>query len=166
MQSKCLVCESNMSPSKSYPGLLKCFSCGFLTADIKLSTEDAARLYGIDYFHGQEYSDYTRDKVILQRNFSRRIDVLKKYIKDSHVGLLEIGCAYGFFLDLVKDEFRSVVGIDISFGAVEYAQSVLDVNAISGNFLDMEMKPYDVCCMWDTIEHISSPGLFIRKISE
>ena len=47
----------------------------------------------------------------------------------------------------------------------KYASEVLGVEAKSGDFLEMETKSYDVCCMWDTIEHLSEPDKFIEKIS-
>jgi len=152
-------------PVKKYDRLLECRTCGFITADINLTEEEAETLYGKDYFHGQEYSDYTRDKNILQKNFSGRLKTLRKFLKDSHTDLLEIGCAYGFFLDLAGSSFKSVKGIDISADAAAYAANTLNVNAVSGNFLETEMKPYDICCMWDTIEHLCEPERFIEKIS-
>ena len=162
----CLVCTASpMLQSKRYAGLLVCDSCGFITADMHITEEEAEKLYGKDYFHGQEYSDYTRDKTIIQKNFSHRLKTLGRFIKDSHSNLLEIGCAYGFFLDLSKDLFKSVKGIDISADAVEYAVNVLKVNATAGDFTETEATAYDICCMWDTIEHLREPDRFIEKIS-
>ena len=166
VQNDCLVCgEHSMHPSSTYSGLILCEGCSFLTADICLSEDKAEQLYGRDYFHGQEYSDYIRDKAIIQRNFSRKLHILEKYMEDSHKKLLEIGCAYGFFMELIKDKYPQSTGVDISADAIDYAVNTLKVNAHKGNFLDIEMKQYDVCCMWDTIEHVSAAGEFISKIS-
>jgi len=166
-QRNCLVCcTDSMHPAKKYAGLLKCDVCGFITADVRITEEEAEELYGKDYFHGQEYSDYTRDKYILQKNFSNRLKTLNNFMTDIHHDLLEIGCAYGFFLDLSKAGFRTVKGIDISGDAVDYARNTFNADARAGNFLDMEVNSYDVCCMWDTIEHLSEPDKFISKISK
>jgi len=167
MRSDCLVCGAGaLSVIKKYPGLLQCKSCAFITADISLSESEAELLYGKDYFHGQEYSDYTRDKEILQKNFLDRMKTLDKYKQESHKRLFEIGCAYGFFLDAVKDKFESASGVDISADAVSYAVGELGADAEAGNYLSMEINPYDVCCMWDTIEHVCEPERFVEKISK
>ena len=166
MRSDCPICGAEeLKEIKKYPGLLQCNICSFITADIDLSENEAEALYGKDYFHGQEYSDYTRDKVIIQKNFSKRVKTLFEYKQESHKRLFEIGCAYGFFLDLVKGEFESSKGVDISADAVNYAVNEVGVNAESGNYLNMDIEPYDVCCMWDTIEHVKEPERFIEKIS-
>jgi len=154
-----------MHPSKKYKRLLECPACGFITADVSITKEEAEKLYGKDYFHGQEYSDYTRDKNILQKNFSHRLKTLGKFIQSSHTSLLEIGCAYGFFLDISRTIFKQVKGIDISADAVKYASDTFSVETSAGSFLEMDTKQYDVCCMWDTIEHLSEPEKFIEKIS-
>ena len=165
-RSDCLVCRASpMKLSKKYDRLLECEVCGFITADISITKEEAEVLYGKDYFHGQEYSDYTRDKTILQKNFSHRLKTLGRFLQGYHSSLLEIGCAYGFFLEISRGLFKKVKGIDISADAVEYASETFGVDASAGNFLEMETNSYDVCCMWDTIEHLSEPDRFIKKIS-
>ena len=165
-QRKCLVCNADlMRPAKNYDRLLECDACGFITADISITKEESEALYGKDYFHGKEYSDYTRDKDILQKNFSHRLKTIKKFMQESHLSLLEIGCAYGFFLDIAKSSFKNVKGIDISADAAKYAAKVFKADAKAGDFLEMDTKPYDACCMWDTIEHLCEPERFVEKIS-
>jgi len=136
-----------------------------MTADINITVEEAEVLYGKDYFHGQEYSNYTHYKVILQKNFTHRLKTLGRFLQESQSNLLEIGCAYGFFLDLAKKLFKDVKGVDISADAIEYATNTFNVDTKAGNFLEIEASNYDVCCMWDTIEHLNEPDKFIEKIS-
>ena len=86
--------------------------------------------------------------------------------KLANKNLIEIGCAYGFFLDLVKQYFASEEGFDVSIDAVDYANTQLNVNANSMSFLD---KNYFfgnyLLCMWDTIEHLKHPDKFINHFS-
>jgi len=165
-EDKCLICDkSSLKPAYKFPGLQTCTVCGFITAFTDISDEELAKLYGEDYFHGQEYNDYVRDKDAIQRNFTKRLNILDRFRNDSHNTLFEIGCAYGFFLDLAKHHFKKVSGADISADAVKYAVNTLGVHARTSNYLDMSIDPYDVCCMWDTIEHLREPDKFIAKIS-
>jgi len=60
-----------------------------------------------------------------------------------------------------------VEGIDLSREATAYASNVLGVNAHSEDFLTYQFSIVpDVLCMWDTIEHLSRPDLYIQKVAE
>jgi len=130
-----------------------------------MSDKELSALYGESYFHGNEYSDYTRDKEAIQRNFTNRLKILGQYTNNQHKKIFEIGCAYGFFLDIAQHKFHEASGVDISADAIKYATYSLNLNASVGNYLEMNIPPYDICCMWDTIEHLRDPNKFIEKIS-
>jgi len=167
MPEKCLICSNDLANAPKLPGLLKCGQCNFITADLEVSDEKLKALYSHDYFHGLEYGNYTRDEKIIRKNFNRRLKTLDKYIDPKSCRLFEIGCAYGFFLNAAKESYSSVSGIDISEDATAYAREKLHVQAKSGDFLKEEKhnQPYDLFCLWDTIEHLNRPDLFIKKIS-
>ena len=162
--SSCLVCGGTILPA-GIPGLLACTACGFITANVALSDAELAALYGRDYFHGQEYADYEAEERSLRDNFRRRITVLQSQIADfAEARLFEIGCAYGFFLDEVKGEVASASGMDIATDAVTEGVRRFGVDACSGDYLSTDIGPYhDVIAMWDTIEHLSRPDLFLAK---
>lgn len=164
--ASCLVCGAKLRPSH-LPGLLKCAACGFVTADVQLTDEELKALYGQSYFHGQEYLDYSAEEKSLRRNFARRLRTLRQIAPELHEqSLFEIGCAYGFFLDEARGAAKSVKGMDISAGAISYARTVLGLDVHEGNYLDRKMtEKFDVIAMWDTVEHLKRPDLFISKIS-
>lgn len=164
---ECNVCKSLMTKYR-LDGLLECKECSFVTADMNLSDRELRKIYTRDYFHGKEYLNYLSDKRIIQKNLKRRfysiLKLLNYDVKDK--SLFELGCAYGFFLELAQGTFLNVKGVDISEDAVEHAKINLKVNAEAMDFLAMEEeKTYDVICMWDTIEHLRSPELYVKKIS-
>jgi SAM-dependent methyltransferase len=147
--------------------MLTCAACRFVTADVTISPEELARLYGPEYFHGAEYMDYVADREPIQHHFRARLRRLVRYVPDSRAkDLLEIGSAYGFFLDVAKDHFRSVRGIDISVEASRYAREQLGLPVVAGDFLEQPGgDTLDVVCLWDTIEHLQHPGRYLEKIS-
>lgn len=166
--NNCIVCGSSGLADAFYAELLRCSKCGHIFADLRLSDAELFNLYSKAYFFGDEYSDYLTDKKVLQKNFKLRLEVLKNFLDpDRHKVLLEIGSAYGFFLDLAKDCFEAILGIDITEDGVNYAQKKLYLNVIHGDFLklDFSNKHFDVVCMWDTIEHLRNPDLYIEKLS-
>lgn len=160
----CLVCGGAHAPAP-IPGLLACTACGFVTADVALSDAELAALYGRDYFHGQEYHDYVAEERSLRDNFRRRIAVLRRVVPGfGQARLFEIGCAYGFFLDEVRNDVAAASGMDISADAVAQAVARFGVDARSGDYLAADVgRDHDVIAMWDTIEHLARPDLFLAK---
>jgi len=168
MPNECVVCGGK-DAKPFYPGLLKCVGCGHVFADVCLTEDAISKLYGRAYFFGDEYIDYIGDKKILQKNFALRFHVLKTFLSpDQHKHLLEVGCAYGFFLDIARDQFETVQGIDINEDAITYARQHLGIAAECGDLLkhDLGEKSFDLVCMWDTIEHTQWPNLYLEKLAK
>ena len=165
--NECIVCGQVVSTS-AYPAIFECAECGTMAADVQISDEELARLYSKKYFFGEEYSDYIRDKQVLEKNFNLRLKVLEAFLENtSDKRLLEIGSAYGFFLNLAKNRFKTVFGIDISQSGVDYAREQLKLNACNEDFLkhDFLDERFDVVYLWDTIEHLRDPHLYLEKAS-
>jgi cyclopropane fatty-acyl-phospholipid synthase-like methyltransferase len=137
-------------------------------ADIEIADERLRELYGRHYFFGEEYSDYLADIASARGNFARRLRTLERFLTPAHRRLFEIGCAYGIFLDLARDRFESVSGIDISTDAVSYAREHFGVDARAGDLLQMtpDRAGYDTVCLWDTVEHLAHPDRYIQRIAE
>jgi SAM-dependent methyltransferase len=154
----CLLCDSaEIVPY--FRGLLKCKSCNFITTDLEIDASEIRKIYQKNYFFGNEYVDYIRDKEILQSNFRKRLKSILKY-KDSGF-LVEVGCAYGFFLDLARQYFE-VKGYEICKDAVDYAKG-LSLDVESGDFLKAKMleNSVDIIALWDVIEHLLEPQRYV-----
>ncbi len=163
----CAACGGGES-RPFHRGLLRCPTCGHAWADLRLSPDELAAVYGRAYFFGEEYLDYVADRRILQKNFRRRLEVLERFLDPGrHRRVLEVGCAYGFFLDLLRDRFESATGIDVSEDAVRYARSTLGLDVVHGDLLgaDLGGRAFDVVCLWDTIEHLERPDLTLERIA-
>ena len=165
-RSTCLVCGAPYRPSR-LAGLVECDKCGFVSANADLSDAEMEALYSKDYFHGGEYLDYGEEEKSLRENFRARIATLRKVAPDLAArDLFEIGCAYGFFLDEVGNVVRAASGIDVSEHAVTHAREVLRVDARQGDYLNIDFpRKFGVIVMWDTIEHLQRPDLFVAKAS-
>jgi len=163
----CIVCKSD-NIGILYAGLFKCEECGHVFAALDMDNKSVGELYGKSYFFGEEYKDYVADKEVLARNFAMRFDTLKKYLSpEQHQRLLEIGSAYGFFLNFIRNSFTASLGIDVAEEGVRYAREQLHLNVVHGDFLQFDFadQEFDVVCLWDTIEHLCDPQLYIEKIS-
>jgi SAM-dependent methyltransferase len=157
----CICCQET-AHTEVYDGLERCTACGHIRALLDWTPEMFHELYTTGYFKGGEYEDYEEEGDALRYNFRKRLKELKKRHPDGG-DLWEIGCAYGFFLEAAGKCFNAA-GCDIARDAVASAVADRDVKAQCLNFLEKEEGgPYDVICLWDTIEHLSRPDLYLEK---
>jgi 2-polyprenyl-3-methyl-5-hydroxy-6-metoxy-1,4-benzoquinol methylase len=161
------VCTACLSKSLAGYGdeLLKCENCGLVVAKDIPSFEELEKLYAEEYFFGMEYSDYQADRKALESNFRQRVRHLKPYLH-KNARVVEVGCAYGFFLNMIKDKVAWHKGFDVTKEGIDYATNELGVSAHAGDFLkDTDIKPgsVDLVCMWDVVEHLGEPHKHIEK---
>jgi 2-polyprenyl-3-methyl-5-hydroxy-6-metoxy-1,4-benzoquinol methylase len=162
-RSRCLACGGALSVAP-LAGLRRCVQCGFVTANEELDAASLAALYGKDYFHGSEYLDYVQERESLRLNFRSRMQTLEALGSELRgKSVLDVGCAYGFFLELAREYGMVGRGVDIAGDGVRYAREQLHVDAIEGDYLELRTEPVDLVVMWDTVEHLSRPDLFIEK---
>jgi 2-polyprenyl-3-methyl-5-hydroxy-6-metoxy-1,4-benzoquinol methylase len=166
----CIIC-GNKHFTPLYEGLLlQCQGCDFITANLNYHFFNSKEIYSEDYFNGSEYLNYFEDKLGIQYNFKNRIDEIKKWSKNPAIGkCLEIGCAYGFFGEVLIQNFPQInyQGIDIASEAVRTGQEKLKINLQEIDYLDfiVQGKLSDIF-MWDVIEHLPKPEKFIEKASQ
>src|SRR5205823_2084247 len=89
-----------------------CQECGLGRTDTK--NFDPTAYYTADYFSGGRrdgYADYAGTEPVLRREFARVAQFLHR--RQPAGRLLEIGCAYGFFLQEAKRYFE-VSGIELA----------------------------------------------------
>lgn len=168
MTARCIICERGQF-NNFIGGLKKCANCGLVLFDLDLTDEAIKAFYEKDYFFGRCYVDYIREKRALQLNFRKHLKELLYHVDSpKQKALFEIGCAYGFFLELAKKEFGFVQGIDISEDGCEYAREKLGLNVVRGDFIkfDIEKNKFDIFCLWGTIEHLKNPHLYLEKIRD
>lgn len=162
-----MVCKGTKS-EKIYSGnLTRCLDCGFVTSVLEMSEDEVNKLYSENYFRGNEYLDYVKDKRIIQKNFAKRLkSILRRVERETISSVLEIGCAYGFFGELIREVLPEATycGLDISEDAVKYASEALQLDVRRENYQDH--KPghkYSDVFLWDVIEHLPRPDLCIKK---
>lgn len=164
-ETPCLVCGAHdLAPHLEI--LRKCRVCGFVTARLDAPVDTRA-IYDGSYFTGEEYLDYAADEAFFKKNFRNR---MKAILARCDAGrLLEIGAAYGFFLDLARQHFE-VTGFELSRDAAQHAREQLGLDVRTDDFLDVDVssldRPFDVIVMWDVIEHLDRPDRFIARFAE
>lgn len=161
-----MVCGSAGAPV-GYAGLQRCPSCTHVWADLAIGAEALSQLYQRSYFFGDEYSNYLEDRRVIEKNFATRLATLRRFLTPRHRRLFELGSAYGFFLNLARDGFDRVSGIDVSADAVRFAQQEFKLPVTCADLLETAEPDatIDVACMWDTIEHLGTPRPYVERLA-
>lgn len=163
----CIACDGD-TYSKYSDELVACKDCNLVVAKDIPTFNELKELYKKDYFFGMEYSDYKADRKALEANFNQRLKFLNDYLHNK-ARVVEVGCAYGYFLNLIKDKVDWHKGFDVSPDGIEYAKNKLGVNATTKDFLDdNEIKPntINLVCMWDVMEHFGEPHKHVEKAAK
>lgn len=167
--TECIVCNNNKNFKNKFEILLECEVCGHIFADIKIDFKKISEIYSDKYFFGDEYIDYIDDKKQIEKNSLIRNKLIKKYTLDLEIKkLYEIGCAYGFFLNKVRKDYNIIQGIDVNKNAIIFAKEKLNLSLDSGDFLNLKYNNsfFNIFCMFDVIEHLDKPDLFLNKINQ
>ncbi|QQG43484.1 MAG: class I SAM-dependent methyltransferase [Candidatus Daviesbacteria bacterium] len=161
---KCPICQTN-SWQKYSLKLVICNNCSFIRAKDTYFRVNAIKLYGQEYFNESDYGDYAQEEEALVKNFTDRVRRIRQYKKSGK--LLEIGCAYGYFLKLAQ-KYYQCSGIDLNPEVTKIAQKTTKAKIITGDFLNLNIpkNSFDIVCMFDTIEHLKYPAQYLSKISQ
>lgn len=114
------------------------------------------------------YKNYTRTSALPQGFDPKSIDWTRRYVEthflphfptDKSIKILEIGCGWGKYLQVLNDlGYHNVTGIDISDEQITFAKEKLSLkNVFCGDAIDFirsSKEIYDVVIMADVVEHL------------
>lgn len=129
---------------------------------------DPARYYNDDYFDGGHvdgYADYAGSEAVLRAEFKRTVRHLTRFVPSGR--LLEVGCAYGFFLLEAQRRF-AVWGIELARGAVESCHQRGLTNVRRGAFdagTVHDLPCMDAIVLLDVMEHLPDPNETFRLLA-
>jgi SAM-dependent methyltransferase len=144
----------------------RCQGCGLGRA--QTSGFDPEHYYTSDYFSGGEadgYADYLSAETVLRNEFARTAAFIRKWHEGGR--LLEIGCAYGFFLHEAKPHY-DVAGIELSADATSHCRKFgLDViHGVANEETLSKIGAVDVIVMLDVIEHLPAAHETLRLLTQ
>lgn len=135
----------------------QCLRCGLGHADS--AGFDPSAYYTGEYFSGARsdgYSDYRAAEPVLRREFARSVALIRRHCGEGR--LLELGCAYGFFLQEAA-RYYDVSGIELAEEAAAYCRD-RGLNVLSGVADEANMArigDVDIITLFDVIEHLPQP---------
>ncbi len=126
-----------------------------------------AAIYTEAYFQGGRvdgYSDYIGSEDVLRGEFRAALRDLRK-AGCSSGKLLELGCAYGFFLAEAKVCF-DVQGIEMGESAVRFCRTRgfdVEQGTLTEEYVGSR-APFDAVVMLDVVEHLTEPDKAIELV--
>lgn len=145
--SACEVCATQLR--RSHEWLFKCPSCGFLCST--LTPGAGTGIEGLE--------------VLRRSNFERLLDFLALQRPLQGVRLLEVGSAWGWFLEAAARRGALVHGIEPEAANVAIARAA--GLSVEEGYFPHDLKsagPYDIIVFNDVFEHIPGPSSLVADI--
>jgi len=151
--------------------LLRCEGCGFCFLDPIPSHEELVKLYSDGYYSSSDsnqfgYSNYKDDVDLIILTAIQRYRLITSRISPQEgLKLLDIGCAYGYYLDLARLYGWDVQGVELNPQAVREASETFKLDIKHGRIQDhaFEDKSFDLVTCWDLIEHLQDPTALLQE---
>ncbi|MBN1311703.1 MAG: class I SAM-dependent methyltransferase [Anaerolineae bacterium] len=170
MTDKCRICgATGHTPLWTVSGFdwVKCLSCGSLQTTKIYTQNELGRYYASDYYEGYTgrqdqgaYIDYIGQKAFIQGNLARRVRwILGQTEIPREADWLDVGCAAGFLLEVVREYGCRPWGIDYSDYGPRYARTSLAISGARQGVIEALPSDFprhcDVISAIDVIEHVT-----------
>jgi 2-polyprenyl-3-methyl-5-hydroxy-6-metoxy-1,4-benzoquinol methylase/spore coat polysaccharide biosynthesis predicted glycosyltransferase SpsG len=147
----------------------RCSGCGTITLE---SFSGEKKSYGTRYFFADYKAQYGRtyldDFESIKSACRPRVATIKELLPRTTDGaVVDVGCAYGPFLDAAREAGLPCYGLDVSQGAVSYVRKRLGIPALCASFetVGRSALPRRIAAvtLWYVIEHFADLELVLRK---
>ncbi len=159
----------------------KCATCTMIYISFCAQEEkEYSKDYFFDEYKNQYGKTYLEDFDMIKLSGFLRMERIRRILKYSYKNVedtvLDIGCAYGPFLEAVKMISFKPYGTDISKDAVDYVVNTLSHTAAVASFPNISVKEsfgkfapkngkFRVVTMWYVIEHFQNLDEVLKKVN-
>lgn len=162
----CNLCGADRAEPYARVGnssVVRCLDCGLFYTNPRPAAEDVAKIYSEDYFVSRNpsvlgYDDYATHADGLKKVFADHMKKIEKFVQPP-AALIDVGCAYGYFLEIAVSHGWHAEGSEVSPFASLRAREAAGVPVHTGALSGLELTPcsYEVVTMWDMLEHSFDP---------
>ena len=125
-------------------------------------------------YYPPEYQQYTKDlseekwykRLSRIYGLRKRTRIITKYLSGGTV--LDVGCATGDFLSVMKDvPGWNGIGIEPSHTALKYAKEKARLSVVEGglNGAPFAKHSFEAITMWDVLEHVYDPRQVLNEVA-
>lgn len=170
-QYPCPVCGSTTNRPvhtiRQFP-IVQCVPCTMVFVNPRLKTEFVYNIYKDHYFNrpSDGYDNYTLTAHLRIKTFEKWYVQIKKFCASAKGQALDIGCAAGYFLDILKKDHWQTEGIelDTTMHADLLNRSYQAFNQPIETFTPTHS--YDLITLFDVIEHLPNLQADIKKLHD
>jgi SAM-dependent methyltransferase len=152
--------------------IVRCAACELLYLDPWPDETETGAVYGEEYFQNADflrganealfgYADYVAERFNKQLQYVKIVRGVRALLgqRPGRPRLLEVGCGFGYFLDVAFEEGFDVEGLEFNPHAVERLRRKYAFPILSGALerTDLEPGALDAVAMFDVIEHLRDP---------
>lgn len=170
---KCILCGTQLEKYLFKNGfwIYQCPECALAQTDLKKDYPQFVKeFYSQGYYEGDSsrsaYADYEKDKPYIIRNMKKFLSFFRKY-KPSGT-LLDVGCAYGYFVEMAKASGYDAFGFDPSTHAANKAKKLVGSSYFQEATIQTAMYPknsFDIITLFDVFEHLQDPVSDMKKLN-
>lgn len=167
MHVDCQICEKDNSKiikKEDIWNIVQCKNCGFAYMNPQ-PDENYLKQHYQNYLPTDQ-SEIEDWKYMMSGVFRKSLDIIDKSTYNTNPKkLLDIGCGYGFFLQMATERNWTASGIDLSEKATSYAKSkgldASNTNLFEKNYRDEE---FNVITMFYVLEHLPNPTKYLQEV--
>lgn len=154
--------------------LKRCGACSLVWVTPRFSAERLEmEVYGHAYWQSESpkthgYADYRRDEPLYLKTFRRRLGLVQEHAPTPGRAL-DVGCAAGFFLSVLREAGWQVAGVELSPQIASHALARFGIEDLHVGTLDsapFREQSFDLITLWDVVEHVPDPVALLRRARE
>lgn len=171
---KCILCNVPLAKYLFKNGywIYRCPVCHLGETDLKKDYGTFVKdFYSRGYYEGDPtrsaYISYSDDKPLIVKNMHKFLSFIPK--KQRNGKLLDVGCAFGYFVELAMQHGYDAYGFDASAFAAKEASKLVGSTRISEGTIQTVSYPkqsFDVITMFDVFEHLQDPLGDMKRLSQ
>ncbi|NQT00205.1 MAG: class I SAM-dependent methyltransferase [Candidatus Omnitrophica bacterium] len=158
--SRCSLCEKVKAKflfTKEEADIYRCANCGLVYHSPQREPEQEIEVYRQAALAKESASEFIKTRELLLKYL---LTQLNQQFSDKPKGkLLDIGCQFGYFLELAGKDGWQTFGLDVSLKATNFARERLGLDVFTGtvkqaNFPD---EHFDVVTIWEVLNQMPQP---------
>jgi len=147
--------------------IVRCKDCRLVYVNPRISDEQLFEIYRHEYFRRKKggYDDYEKTEFLRRKTFGKWYRQLLPFVPPSRKTALDIGCAAGFFMDILLADDWDAEGIELDNRVYQHLKE--KKYAVSNTPLEFfeTQKKYSLITLFDVLEHVPSLNDDVAKIS-
>ena len=166
----CPVCSGstvkNLYKIKGF-AIVQCETCRLVFVNPRINDKELYSIYVDRYFRNEDngYEDYELTAHLRIKTFQRWYDEIKPFLKTKSGTALDIGCAAGYFLDVLKQHGWQAEGIELEKEMLSNVKKKgYPIYNTPLEYFE-EKKKYKLITLFDVIEHLPNIHANLEKLA-